>query len=65
VSADLFLITLTKNISSYFTGYRCLFYNSAVKYWAPSFSGRFKPYTSKHEGCDSHSCNLWRNCCQN
>jgi len=65
VSTNHFLITLTKMISLYFTRYRSLFYNSAMKNWARIFSGRFKPHTSKHEGCDSQSCNLWGNDCQN
>jgi len=63
VSTDHFLITLTKAISPY----SLFVLNSAVKIWARIFSDRFKPHTSKkkNEGCDSQSCNLWRNDCQN
>jgi len=65
VSTDHFLINFTKNIGLYITGYRCLFYNSAVNNWVRIFSGEFKPHTKKHEVCDSQSYNLWRNGCQN
>ena len=58
LSTDHFLINLIKNISLYFPGYRCLFYNLAVKNWVRIFSGGFEPHTTKHEMCDSQSCNL-------